>query len=474
MAKNTVKTVHVCTNCGFEYSKWQGRCYECGEWNTIEEKTLLPENTKNPFERPKISISESLAVPISKIKTDKNGDVRYKTGISEFDRAVGGGIVKSSVILLSGEPGIGKSTILLQICKNMSKYKILYVSGEESSSQIKLRAERLGVSGDNVYLLCETNIDLILAEADHIKPDLLIIDSIQTVFSPEVGSVSGSITQVKASAMSIIGATKKSDMATVIVGHVNKDGAIAGPKVLEHMVDVVLSFEGERTQSYRLIRAAKNRYGSTNEIGVFEMSDCGLEEVSDPSRALLSEKPRNVSGSCTVCILEGSRSILAEVQALVSKTVFPSPKRMSTGIDYNRLSILIAVVEKRLGIYFSTQDVYVNVTGGLRLDEPSSDLGIVMALISAYRDIEIPDNLVAIGEVGLSGEIRSVSFIESRVKEAARLGFRRIVVPHRLAKKLEKLDLDGAEVVPVKSVYDLGKMFPRKKDAQEYRSAEEE
>ena len=459
MAKNSTKVVHVCTNCGFEYSKWQGKCYECGSWNTIEEKVVLPEKAVNPYQRPKINLVENLSTPISKIKADRSGESRYKTGISEFDRAVGGGIVKSSVILLSGEPGIGKSTILLQICKKMTDNKILYVSGEESATQIKLRAERLGVDGENVHLLCETDVDVILAEADALKPDLLIIDSIQTVFSPEISSISGSITQVKTSAMTLINATKKSDMATVIVGHVNKDGAIAGPKVLEHMVDVVLSFEGERTQSYRLIRAAKNRYGSTNEIGVFEMSDAGLEEVTDPSRALLSEKPKNVSGSCTVCILEGSRSILAEVQALVSKTVFPSPKRMSTGVDYNRLSILIAVVEKRLGIFFSTQDVYLNVTGGLRLDEPSLDLGIVMALISAYRDIEIPDNLVAIGEVGLSGEVRSVSFIESRVKEAARLGFRRIVVPHRLAPKLEKLDLEGAEIVPVKSVYDLGKMF---------------
>jgi DNA repair protein RadA/Sms len=462
MAKNSSKVVHVCTNCGFEYSKWQGRCYECGAWNTIEEKVVVPEKTANPLQRPKIELSESLSVAVSSLSSSRKKEERYKTGISEFDRAVGGGIVKSSVILLSGEPGIGKSTILLQICKNMSKNKILYVSGEESATQIKIRAERLGVNGENVFLLCETNVDLILAEAELIKPDLMIIDSIQTVFSPEVSSISGSITQVKTSAMSIIGATKKADMATVIVGHVNKDGAIAGPKVLEHMVDVVLSFEGERTQSYRLIRAAKNRYGSTNEIGVFEMGDKGLEEVTDPSRAMLSEKPKNVSGSCTVCILEGSRSILAEVQALVSKTVFPSPKRMSTGVEYNRLSILIAVIEKRLGIYFSTQDVYINVTGGLRLDEPSSDLGIVMALISAYRDIEIPDDMVAIGEVGLSGEVRSVSFIESRVKEAARLGFKKIIIPYRLAKKLENIDLSDAEIIPVKSVYDLGKMFPSK------------
>ena len=462
MAKNTSKVVYVCSNCGFEYSKWQGKCYECGSWNTIDEQVVVPEKSHNSFDKPRIKLNDKLSRSLSEISPDVNGDVRYKTGISEFDRAVGGGIVKSSVIFLSGEPGIGKSTILLQICKSMISNKILYVSGEESANQIKMRAQRLGVTGINVHLLCETNIDFVLAEAENISPDLLIIDSIQTMFSPDVPSISGSITQVKNCAMAIINATKKKSMATVIVGHVNKDGAIAGPKVLEHMVDVVLSFEGERTQSYRLIRAAKNRYGSTNEIGVFEMSDEGLVEVTDPSRAMLSEKPKNVSGNCTVCILEGSRSILAEVQALVSKTVFPSPKRMATGVDYNRISILLAVIEKRLGIYFSTQDVYINVTGGLRLDEPSSDLGIVLALISAYRDIEIPDAVVAIGEVGLSGEIRSVSFIESRVKEAARLGFKKIIVPYRAAQKLEKFSLGGAEIVPVKSVYDLGKMFSSK------------
>ncbi len=462
MAKNSPKTVYVCSECGFEHIKWQGKCRECGAWDTLEEQVIMPAGAKNAFNNSSAYLINSSSVKISDIDSDDGSEERYSTGISEFDRAVGGGVVKSSVILLSGEPGIGKSTILLQICKNMKDNKILYVSGEESASQIKMRAERLGVGGDNVYLLCETNIDIVLAEAEKLSPDLLIVDSIQTTFSEEVGSISGSITQVKHCAMAIIKATKKSKMATVIVGHVNKDGAIAGPKVLEHMVDVVLSFEGERTQSYRLIRAAKNRYGSTNEIGVFEMGEGGLEEVLDPSRALLSEKPKNVSGSCTVCVLEGSRSILAEVQALVSKTVFPAPKRMATGVDYNRVSILIAVVEKRLGIHFSTQDVYINVTGGLRLDEPSSDLGIVLSLISAYRDIEIGDTVAAIGEVGLSGEIRSVSFIEARVKEAARLGFTKIIVPYRSAKKLERLNLD-AQIVPVKSVYDLGKMFSTSK-----------
>jgi DNA repair protein RadA/Sms len=345
----------------------------------------------------------------------------------------------------------------------MKNNKILYVSGEESASQIKLRAQRLSVEDNDVHLLCESNVDLILAEAEILSPDILIIDSIQTTFSPDVDSLAGSISQVKQCALQIISATKKTNMSTIIVGHVNKDGVIAGPKVLEHMVDTVLSFEGERTQSYRIIRATKNRYGSTNEIGVFEMSDVGLEEVSDPSRALLSEKPHNVSGSCTVCVMEGSRSILAEIQALVAKTVYPAPKRTATGVDYNRVSILVAVIEKRLGIQLSSQDIYINVTGGMKLYEPSSDLGIVMALISAYRDIEIPDTTIAIGEVGLSGEVRSVSFIDARVKEAARLGFKKIFVPFHSSKKLDRLDLKDIEIVPVKSVFDLGKIFNSEK-----------
>lgn len=456
MAKNDLKEIYVCSECGTVHQKWQGRCKECLAWDSLEEEiSLIPKN--KPLSQ---SLPTGKTQLVSDIKLSTNKEVRIKTGISEFDRAVGGGVVKGSVILMSGAPGIGKSTILLQICKSIENdKKILYVSGEESSTQIKLRAERLDVDGDNVFLLCETNVDVILAEAEKISPDILIIDSIQTTFSSSLDSIPGSVTQVKQCALDIIKKSKESGMSTVIVGHVNKDGGIAGPKVLEHMVDVVLSFEGERSQFYRIIRASKNRFGSTNEIGVFEMGDKGLQEVIEPSRALLSEKPQNVAGSAIVCVQEGTRPMLAEVQALVSKTVFPAPKRVVTGLDFNRVSILLAVIEKRLGIYLSSQDVYLNVIGGLRLDEPSSDLGIVMALISAYRNIVLDDKTVAVGEVGLLGEIRSVSFAEAKIKEAARLGYKRFIIPRSsLPKKMPQLP-DDFEVVPVKTIVDVLKLF---------------
>lgn len=451
------KTVFVCGECGSVYSKWFGKCRECGSWNSLVEEEQKAQ--ARPGAAKRTFLPQSEAFRLSQIDETGLSQIRYQTNISEFDRALGGGIVKSSVILLSGEPGIGKSTILLQICKEMPERKILYISGEESVGQIKLRAKRLNVVSENLYLMCETEITSILEEIERIQPEILIIDSIQTTYNPQVSSSAGSVSQVKEVAFELINLTKRMDMSTIIVGHVNKDGGIAGPKVLEHMVDVVLCFEGERSQSYRIIRAAKNRYGSTNEIGLFEMSDSGLIQISDPSKTLLAERPVHVSGSCTVCILEGTRPILAEVQALVTKTVFPSPKRMSTGIDYNRMSILLAVLEKRLGIYFSSQDVYLNVVGGLKLDEPSCDLGIILSLISGYRDIPVDNDLIAIGEVGLSGEIRSVSFIDSRVKEAARLGFKRILLPDKSAKKLNLRGEDGVEIVPLKSIYELSKIF---------------
>ncbi len=458
MAKGGPKTIFVCNECGNVHNKWYGKCQACGAWDSLCEESIV---VKPALGVTTSAVTNARAVKFSEIEKGESREIRYKTGIGEFDRAVGGGIVKGSVVLLSGEPGIGKSTILLQICKKVEAQKILYVSGEESAAQIKLRAERLGVCSDKIYILCANDISAISAEIDKISPDILIVDSIQTTYDSSLASSPGTVSQVKQVSFEIIKKTKECDMASILVGHVNKDGAIAGPKVLEHMVDVVLCFEGDRSQAHRIIRAAKNRYGSTNEIGVFEMSDSGLEEVLDPSKSFLTERPQNVSGCCTVCVLEGTRPILAEIQALVAKTVFAAPRRTSAGLSYNRMSILIAVLEKRLGIYMSSQDVYLNVVGGMQFDEPSSDLGIIMALISGCRDICVDDKLVAIGEVGLSGEVRSVGFIEARVKEAARLGFTTILVPYGSYKKIQSVP-DGVNIIPVKSIYDLLKLFAKK------------
>ncbi|MBS5480354.1 MAG: DNA repair protein RadA [Clostridiales bacterium] len=448
-AKN--KTVFVCSACGCESPKWYGRCPSCGEWNTMEEELRAPAKPA-PAGVPGGTPGSGRARRIADI--DPQGEERYKTGMAELDRVLGGGIVRGGLMLIGGDPGIGKSTLLLQICEHLGrKLKILYVSGEESERQIKLRAARLGVQSDNLYVLCETDVASVIANLYAEKPDILIIDSIQTMNLAEVASSPGSVTQVRECTAAIMRATKAIDTPTFIVGHVNKDGAIAGPKVMEHIVDCVLYFEGDRHTSYRMLRCVKNRYGSTNEIGVFEMRDRGLYEVENPSMMLLSGRPVNVSGTCVACAMEGSRPLLAEVQGLVSPTGFGNPRRMTTGFDYNRLSLLLAVLEKREGYFFANLDAYVNVVGGLRLDEPASDLPVALALVSSLKDTPVPEGVVAFGEIGLAGEIRSVSQAEARISEAARLGFTRIILPKPNLKNLS-VRPDGAEIIGVRTVRD--------------------
>lgn len=448
-----IKTVYVCTACGATQTKWSGQCKECGEWNTMEEEVVRASSSSKKAERV-TSEEYASAVKLCEIEEETLFGERYETGIGELDRALGGGIVRGSVALISGEPGIGKSTLLLQICKEMQKLRVLYVSGEESQLQIKMRAKRLGALTDNVYLQCETDLEGIVAETERIAPDILIIDSVQTLQDPALSAAPGSTSQVKACTARILALTKKSGFSTILVGHVNKDGVIAGPKLLEHMVDVVLYFEGERTQSCRILRAIKNRYGSTNEIGLFEMTDSGLEEVPDPSRRLLEDSPKHVSGSCPICLMEGTRPIMTEVQALITKSPFPNPKRLSSGIDFNRMAMLLAVLEKRLGLRFFDRDVYMNVVGGLRLDETAADLGICTAAISSIMDLKLPGNLIAIGEVGLSGECRTIGDSDLRVAEAARLGFETILLPQKQVERLKKKP-KGVALIGIRSVYEL-------------------
>ncbi|MBE6647092.1 MAG: DNA repair protein RadA [Ruminococcaceae bacterium] len=449
-----LKTIYVCSNCEYHSPKWMGKCPSCNQWNTMVEDVInvAPEEPANKRK----SISGTLGADNHAISYDEleiPDYIRSQTGLDELDRVLGGGLVHGSVVLISGEPGIGKSTLLMQISECLgANRRVLYISGEESGGQIKLRAKRLGVSGKNLYILTETNLDSILKEADKIKPDIMIIDSIQTIYEEMIKSAPGSITQVRESALTLINRAKSHGISMLLVGHVNKEGGIAGPKVLEHMVDAVLCFEGEKLQSYRIIRANKNRFGSTNEIGVFEMTDKGLVEIPNPSEMLLSGRPKNTPGNCAVCTIEGTRPIIAEIQALVSPTAFPSPRRTSNGIDYNRLCLIIAVLEKRLGLKFYQNDVYMNVIGGLYLNEPASDAAIALALISSLTDKAVPDDLIAIGELGLSGECRAVSNLEQRVKEAARLGFTKAIVPY---KNVEKRKIDTTiELIPIHSIYE--------------------
>lgn len=446
MAKN--KTVYVCRECGGEASKWMGKCPYCNEWNTFEEVTVSATTSSAKHDFTKLT-----AEKVNNI--DSSDEVRIDTKINEFNRVLGGGLVKGSVVLLSGDPGIGKSTILLQVANNLTSGKVLYVTGEESKGQIKLRAKRLGVTNENLLIMCETDV---LAIAEYIKeerPCAVIIDSIQTMYHSELSSSPGSITQVRECTTALLKVAKAFDIPTIIVGHINKGGDIAGPKVMEHIVDTVLYFEGEKSNSYRILRANKNRFGSTNEIGVFEMQTSGLNEVENPSALMLSGKLNGVSGSSICSIIEGSRPIFVEIQALTTPTPFGNPRRMAQGFDYNRLNLILAVLEKRSGLFFNNLDVYLNVVGGLKLYEPSADLAITASLISAFKDKVIDSDICLFGEVGLSGEVRAVPNAASRVAEAERMGFKKCVLPKGCYKQVMNLNLENIELVFISTVNEL-------------------
>ena len=428
------KTVFYCTACGNETPKWQGRCPACGAWNTMEEHVEKP-----------VAVGRAKSAPVGLSRqpqrireVDSSDEIRFSTGMGELDRVLGGGAVAGSLVLVGGAPGIGKSTLLLQICNSLcAGRRVLYVSGEESERQLKLRAQRLGVAPEELFILSETRLSDILEVVEQTQPDILIADSIQTLYNEVNESSPGSVSQVKDCTMALMQISKSKGILVFVVGHINKDGNIAGPKVLEHMVDCVLYFEGDPNSSYRLLRAAKNRFGSTNEIGVFEMADRGLIEVPNPSQMLLEGRPEGASGTCVACVMEGTRPILAEVQALVTKTTFNVPRRAADGFDFNRAVLLMAVAEKRAGMKLNVFDAYINVIGGLRLEEPGADLPVILAVASSYRDQVIPDDLVAIGEVGLTGEIRSVSNMNQRLSEVARLGFKKCMIPKNGSEKLE-------------------------------------
>ena len=447
-----VKTVFYCTECGNETPKWQGKCSACGAWNTIVER---PAERTAKRSGAGITRSSGLGGPVSMPKPmseiELGDELRFSTGMGELDRVLGGGAVKGSLVLVGGAPGIGKSTLMLQICDNLSRFaKVLYVSGEESERQIKLRAQRLQVRGEGLYLLSETNLERVIDALHDTTPDILIVDSIQTLYHGDVTSPAGSISQVKECTMALMQLAKGEGLTVFVIGHVNKEGSIAGPKVLEHMVDCVLYFEGERQMAYRILRAAKNRFGATNEIGVFEMEDVGLTEVPNPSEALLAGRPEGAPGTCVTCVMEGNRPVLAEIQALVVPSSYGNPRRVSNGMDYNRAMLLLAVLEKRGGLLVSGCDAYFNVVNGLSLDEPAADLAAVLAVASSFRDRVVPNDLAAIGEVGLTGELRAVSALGQRLSEVRRLGFTKCLIPKRVQGRLTPPE--GLELIRVSNI----------------------
>ncbi len=441
-------TVFFCQSCGYESAKWMGQCPGCKEWNTFVEETV----DKKSVGKTRAAVSETKPVPLSAIEAST--DERISTQMSELDRVMGGGIVSGSLVLVGGDPGIGKSTLLLQVCRNLAAQKIdvLYISGEESLQQIKIRAQRVGSFEDSLHLLCETNLDTIRSVIDREKPQIVVIDSIQTMYSEDVGSAPGSVSQVREATSVLMQIAKGMNITIFIVGHVTKEGVVAGPRVLEHMVDTVLYFEGDRYAAYRILRGVKNRFGSTNEIGVFEMCQEGLREVKNPSEYMLSGKPEGASGSVVACSMEGTRPILLEVQALVCHTNFGMPRRTAAGTDYNRVNLLMAVLEKRLGLKLSDCDAYVNIAGGIRMNEPAIDLGIVLAIVSSYKERPIDEKTICFGEVGLSGEVRAVSMAEQRVLEAKKLGFTTCILPQVSRESMRPVE--GIRLVGVRTVKD--------------------
>ena len=458
MAKGKTATVFFCQNCGYESTKWLGQCPGCREWNTFVEETIdktVLKNTGTGSRRERREASEPCVLSEIAIREEN----KTLTGIKELDRVLGGGIVQGSLTLVGGDPGIGKSTLLLQVCHNLSEagHKVLYISGEESKVQIKMRADRLGTFSEHMLLLCETNLDIIGEVIRRSKPEVVIIDSIQTMFHEDITSAPGSVSQVRESTNVLMQIAKGMGVSIFIVGHVTKEGNVAGPRVLEHMVDTVLYFEGDRHASYRILRAVKNRFGSTNEIGVFEMQNTGLEEVRNPSEFLLNGRPENASGSVVACSMEGTRPILLEIQALVARTNFGMPRRTAAGTDYNRVNLLMAVLEKRLGMNLGNCDAYVNIAGGIKMNEPAIDLGIVMALVSSYRNRPIDEKTIVFGEVGLSGEVRAVNMPEQRVAEAKKLGFETCILPEVCMKTVK--DVKGIKLMGVKSVNEAVAIF---------------